>query len=75
MAALTDRELPQVEKKACSAPNGVCYQLFRLGQVTAGRPAVIQPGRGEHVRAERVLADRGAGARIRAATLAVSWRG
>lgn len=76
MAALTDRELPQVEKKeGLLRANRVCHQFFGPGQVAVRRRAVIQPGRGQDVGPEGVLAERGASTRIRTPALAVSRRG
>ena len=53
----------------------VCHQFFGPGQVAVRRRAVIQPGRGQDVGPEGVLAERGASTRIRTPPLAVSRRG
>ena len=53
----------------------VCHQFFGPGQVAVRRRAVIQPGRGQDVGPEGVLAERGASTRIRTPALAVSRRG
>jgi hypothetical protein len=48
------------------------HQLLSPGQVPAGGLAVIKAGRSQQVRAERILADRGTGPRVRAAALTMS---
>ena len=64
IAALTDSELPQVEKNAVLGVDGLGHQLLGALQVLAAGATIVEPAAGEQVVVER-LASRARRARGR----------
>ena len=74
IAALTDRELPQVEKKAWSAPTASAISSSASLQVPVGGGPVIQSRAGQHVRPEGLRPEHRRHPRVHAYPLPVTRR-